>query len=282
MGGARAEGLGEAVAQAIYWQYRPAAITDAIPPTVEGQILGLADRIGTIVDLFNLGLMPSGSRDPYALRRAANGVIKILAGSGLPLSPTKLIDLMVAPGTAEAEGAKAVVPFLHERLDFYLREVCGFAPDVVRAVLAAYEERVPDAQARAEALTKVRGSDDLVAIAAAWKRTKNILRQADEKGMQRSGTVSIELLHAEAERALWEAVQGVFPRVEALRVEGNYVAALEAIATLRPSVDRFFEETMVLVEDAGLRANRLALLQETVQQLGSVADLSELAPDAAR
>ncbi len=279
---ARAEGLGESVAQAVYWQYRPAAITDAIPPTVEGQILGLADRIGTIVDLLSLGLVPSGSRDPYALRRAANGVIKILAASGLPLSPTKLINLVVAMGTAEAERAKAVVPFLHERLDFYLREVCGFAPDVVRAVLATYEERIPDAQARAEALTQVRGSDDLVAIAAAWKRTKNILRQAEEKAIPFSGTVRADLLHAEAERALWAAVQDVFPRVEAMRGEGQYAAALEAIATLRPYVDRFFEETMVLVDDVELRANRLALLHSTVVQLGAIADFSELVPDAAR
>ena len=279
---ARAEGFGESVTQAIYWQYRPAAITDAIPPTVEGQILGLADRIGTIVDLFSLGLVPSGSKDPYALRRAANGVIKILAASRLPISPTQLISLAMSPGTDEAWQTKEVVPFLYERTDFYLRDVCGSAPDVVRAVLAVYLERVPEAQARAEALAQVRGSEDMAAIAAAWKRTKNILRQADEKGLPRAGEVQANLLTTEAERDLWTAVVDLFSRVKALSVQHNYVAALEAIASLRPHIDRFFDEVMVLAEDADLRANRLALLQQTIQQLGSIADFSELVAEAAR
>ena len=184
---ARAEGLGEAVAQAIYWQYRPAAADDAIPPTVEGQLLGLADRMATIVDMFALGLEPTGSKDPFALRRAANGVIRILAESGLPLRLSELERLATSPEQdALAETAtSAVAVFFRERLDFYLREVMGYSYDVAKAVLAAGADDVADAIARAKALTAVRASDaegHLAAISAAFKRIQNILRQAREKG----------------------------------------------------------------------------------------------------
>ncbi len=262
----------EAVAQAIYWQYSPAAITAPIPPTVEGQLLGLADRIGTIVDLFAIGLAPSGSRDPYALRRQANAVVKILAVSRLPLT---LEDLLEA---AHAQAGGEVRPFLRERLSYYLEDVSKIPADAVLAVLAAGFDDVPDAEARARALAAVRGSADLPAISAAWKRTKNILRQAEEKGIAPSPKIDEILFTDEAERALAEAVASLIPEVEAFRTERNYRAALEAIATLRPEVDRFFDETMVMVEDPALRANRLALLGGIVRELGRIADFSELIP----
>ncbi len=261
----------EAVAQAIYHQYRPAAITEPIPPTIEGQILGLADRIGTIVDLFALGLEPSGSKDPYALRRQANAVIKILAVSKLPLS---LIELLQA---ADNPGAN-VRAFLRERLSYYLGDVQKLPADAVNAVLAVGFDDVPDAHARADALAAVRGSDDLQAISAAWKRTKNILRQAEEKGIERARAIEDALLADDAERALAEAVAVLIPRVEAFRERRDYRAALESIATLRPFVDRFFDTTMVMVEDERLRANRLALLDGIMRELGRIADFSELAP----
>ena len=174
---ARAQGQGEAVAQAIYWQYRPAAMDDPIPPAVEGQLLGLADRVATIAEMFAVGLEPSGSKDPFALRRAANGVIKILAESGLPLTIAGLESLALE--TLPRSGK--IAAFLRERLDFYLREVRGYSYDVVNAVLSTGLTTVTDAIARAQALTEVRGSDDLAAISTAFKRIKNILRQAEEK-----------------------------------------------------------------------------------------------------
>ncbi len=268
---ARAAGEREAVAQAIYHQYTPAAVTDPIPPTVEGQLLGLADRIGTIVDLFALGLEPSGSKDPYALRRQANAVVKILAVAKLPLTLTELLD--------GAENTAADVrAFLRERLSYYLQDVAKLPADAVHAVLAAGFDDVPDAQARAEALAQVRGSEDLQAVSAAWKRTKNILRQAEEKNIERSRAIDYALLTEEPERALAEAVAELIPRVEAFRAERSYRAALESIATLRPVVDRFFDTTMVMAEDERLRANRLALLDGIVRELGRIADFSELAP----
>jgi glycyl-tRNA synthetase beta chain len=177
---ARAQGLGETVAQAIYSQYMPASTDDPIPATVEGQILGLADRMATIAEMFAIGLEPSGSKDPFALRRAANGIIKILAESGLPLTLPALetMALESLPRARSGSGAGALVVFLKERLDFYLREVRGYAYDVVNAVLSTGLTTVTDAMARAQALTQVRGSEDLVAISTAFKRIKNILRQA--------------------------------------------------------------------------------------------------------
>ncbi len=272
---ARAQELDKA-AQAMYWQYLPASITDPTPPTIEGQILGLADRIGTIVDLFDKGLAPSGSRDPYALRRAANGVIKILAASQLPLSLQQTIDSTRSDPSAVSPSTVSVRAFLLERLGYYLREVCAAPTDVVNAVLATEIETIPDAQARAEALAQVRGSEDFAAIASAWKRTKNILRQAGEKHIAIAPVVESARLVEPAEQALWNAMQELLPAVARFRMERNYAGALAEVATLRPHVDRFFEETMVLVEDENLRANRLALLQAIVQELGRIADFSEL------
>ncbi len=272
---ARHAGFPEDVARAIYFQYRPAAITDAVPPTAEGQMLGIADRIGTVVDLLALGLVPSGSKDPYALRRAANGVIKILAASGLPLL---LGEVLAAAHEGEAGEAKA---FLRERLEFFLREVAALDADVVNAVLAAGAEDIPDAEARGRALREERGSEDLLAIAAAWKRTKNILRQAGEKQLPRPDRVEEALLRDEAEQQLWHAFQKLLPEAARLRESRSYREALQAIATLRPPVDRFFDSTMVLSEDAALRGNRLALLASIVTELGRIADFSELVPESA-
>ncbi len=275
-GGASADPDAEAVAQAIYSQYLPASITDPTPPTGEGQILGLADRIGTIVDLFNKGLAPSGSRDPYALRRSANGVIKILAVSGFPATLRELLRCAFETPESRTPEAHAVMPFLAERLSYYLREVCRLSADAVDAVLAADLDTVADAQARGEALAQVRGSDDLAAIAAAWKRTKNILRQAEEKQLMVDAPVDKVLLREDAERQLHDAVAALVPEVDRLRSEGNYTQALASIATLRPYVDRFFEQTMVMVPDPAVRANRLALLRWIVQELGRIADFSLL------
>jgi glycyl-tRNA synthetase beta chain len=270
---ARAQGLGETVAQAIYWQYSPAAIEDPIPPTVEGQLLGLADRIQTMVAMFGIGLEPTGSKDPYALRRAANAIVKILAESGLPL---RLGDLRGTAVLLRGEANAKVESFFRERLEFYLREVRGFAYDVVNAVLAAGCDDVRDAIARAEALTAVRGSEDLAAISAAFKRIKNILRQASEKGIAGGDSVRPESLKEPAERALHAEAGKLTPVVEDLRGRGEYRQALEQIATLRPHVDLFFDKVMVMVDDEAVRGNRLALIAQVLGGFSSIADFSEL------
>ena len=269
-------------ADAIYWQYMPASGADPIPPTVEGQLLGLADRIGTIVDMFSIGLEPTGSKDPYALRRSANAVVKILAEGEVPLL---LSEVAVAAATRKMTGYEAsLVTFLTERTVFYLSEIRGFSYDVVRAVPKLYgrqhgELSIKSLIARCEALTAVRGSEDFTAIAAAWKRTQNLLRQAKERTIPFGNRVNPQQLIEAAEKELYAAAQALGPRVFVLTERGEYAAALAAIATLRSYVDRFFDEIMVLVEDVELRGNRLALLQSILNDLGHFANFSELSPD---
>lgn len=266
---ARAQGLGEVVAQAIYAQYTPASTDDAIPATVEGQILGLTDRFQTIAAMFAIGLEPTGSKDPFALRRAANGVVKILAESALPLSFSDLVK------AADASQDK-LAAFFRERVEFYLREVRGFRYDVVNAVLAAGFDDIRDAIARAEALTAVRGSEDFAAISAAFKRMKNIVRQASEKELVGDSSVAEAQLADAAERALFEHSNTLAPAVEKLRAERQYQQALEQVATLRPHVDLFFDKVMVMVDDPAVRQNRLALIAYVLTGFSSIADFSEI------
>jgi glycyl-tRNA synthetase beta chain len=284
---ARAQGLGERVALAIYEQYTPASVEDEIPVSAEGQLLGLADRIQTIVAMFGIGNAPTGSKDPFALRRAANAIVKILAESELPLTLSEVLSAAPPhPGGKSQDAARAshpeieeqVAAFLRERLHFYLKDVCGFAYDVVNAVLAAGANDVRDAMARARALTDVRGakseSGDFAAISAAFKRIKNILRQAEEKGFA-VGTAESEKLAQEA-RQLADAAAALAPQVAALRERRNYGEALAAIATLRPTVDRFFDKVMVLDSDETVRGANLGLIDGVLRGFSGIADFSEI------
>jgi glycyl-tRNA synthetase beta chain len=249
---------------------------------VEGQILGLADRINSIVDMFAIGLKPTGSKDPFALRRAASGVVKILAESQLPITLgglTKIaVQASIQPGARETSAE--VKAFLRERLDFYLRETRGLSYDVVAASLAAGGDDIPDAIARAEALTAVRGSDDFAAISAAFKRIKNILRQAAEKERASpddiAGAVDEALLTEPAEKTLWAESTRLSSVVEALRGERKYREALEKIASLRPHVDGFFDAVMVMAPEPEIRKNRLALIASVLREFSKIADFSEI------
>jgi glycyl-tRNA synthetase beta chain len=258
------------VTKPIYEQYRPASIEDAIPSTIEGQLLGLADRIQTITAMFGIGQVPSGSKDPFALRRAGNAIIKILADSELPLS---LSDVVKA-ASPQQPLEKEVESFLRERLQFYLKDYRGFAYDVVNAVLAAGADDVRDAIARAEALTAVRGSEDFAAISIAFKRIKNILRQASEKGFEVGSPKSVPLA-PEAQKLL-DAAEALAPRVAELRDERAYGEALALIATLRPTVDLFFYKVMVLDPDPKLRGAHLGLIDQVLREFSGIADFSEI------
>ena len=263
---ARAQGLGERVAVAIYDQYTPAGTDDPIPVSIEGQLLGLADRIQTITAMFGIGLEPTGSKDPFALRRAANAIVKILAESGLPLT------LSAVSGAAQSDAK--IVAFLRERLNFYLKDVRGFAYDVVNAVLAADADDVRDAIARAEALTAARTSADFEAISAAFKRIKNILRQAEEKGFA-VGSAKDAALAAEAQK-VHDAATALAPQVAKLRQHRQYREALALIATLRPTVDAFFDKVMVLDPDPAVRGAHLGLIDEVLRGFSGIADFSEI------
>jgi glycyl-tRNA synthetase beta chain len=267
---AKAQGLGHTVAQAIYDQYTPASIEDAIPKTIEGQLLGLADRIQTITAMFGIGSAPTGSKDPFALRRAANAIVKILAESGLPLT----LDDVVSSSGVDGANREQVAAFLRERLHFYLKDVRGLAYDVVSAVLAAGADDVRDAIARADALSAARESADFAAISAAFKRIKNILRQAEEKGFAIQAAPGI-VLSAEAQQ-LAAAAAALAPQVAKLREQRANGEALAAIATLRPVVDAFFDKVMVLDPDPAIRGAHLALIDGILRGFSGIADFSEI------
>jgi glycyl-tRNA synthetase beta chain len=270
----KAQGVSAAASDAIYDQYLPESMEDAVPRTVEGSLLSIADKADTIAGMFGLGMEPTGSKDPFALRRAANGIVKILAESA-PALPLTLSE--VAGRATENEAVEAKVrAFLVERLEFYLREAKGQAYDVVKAVLAAGSDDVRDAVARAEAVSAVRGSADFEAVSAAFKRMKNILAQAKEKGesIDSAGGAAKDVHPAEG--ALAAAAAEVGGKVDMLSAGHEYVSALEAVATLRPQVDGFFDQVMVMDPDAEVRRSRLALLASIVKSFSGIADFSEI------
>ena len=279
----------EAIGDAIYHHYQPESMDDDVPPTLEGAVLAISDKADTITGMFALGIVPSGSRDPFALRRAANGIVKIIAEYKLPLSLAKLFaDARVEYASSAAEKRfdptidfrAEVAKFLRERIEFYLRDVRGFAYDVVNAVLAAGSDDVVDAIARAEALTQVRGSDDFASISVAFKRTKNILRQARETKKAIADDVDATALLDDPEKALAGKVPEIAAKVAPLREQKNYTAALTEISGLRQPVDLFFDKVMVMVDDERVRANRLALLQTLLREFSTIADFSEIVTEA--
>jgi glycyl-tRNA synthetase beta chain len=288
VGGRYAEhqGLSQGVADAIYDQYRPASMEDSVPRALEGAVVAIADKTDSIAGMFSLGLVPSGSKDPFALRRQANGIVKTIAEHKVPVGLTKLMaDAREAYAGSDAEkkftltgGAytEAIRAFFRERLEFYLRDALGLAYDVVNATLAASADDVVDAAARATALAKVRPSADFESISVAFKRMKNILRQAAETNKTVAEPFILSALREGAERNLAAAIPAVAEKVNQLRAEKDYEPALIEISRLRPAVDLFFDKVMVMVEDETLRANRLGLLATLVREFSSIADFSEI------
>ena len=275
----------QAISIAIYDQYKPKSMEDSAPRTIEGAILAVADKADSIAGMFALGLVPSGSKDPFGLRRQANGIVKTIAEHKLPIVLSALMkDARVRYRGSEAEKKfsadakfeEATRTFFRERLEFFLRDVHGYAYDVVNAVLAADADDVVDALARAQAVTMVRPSADFESISIAFKRMKNILRQASEGGREVGNGVNSSALREDAEKALAAQVPATAERVKMLRGERKYEDALLEIAKLRPAVDLFFDTVMVMVDDTVVRANRLALLQTLVKEFSTIADFSEI------
>jgi glycyl-tRNA synthetase beta chain len=283
---AKAQGLPDNIATAIYDQYKPESTEDSAPRTLEGAVLSMADKADSIAGMFALGLVPSGSKDPFALRRQANGIIKIIVEHKLPLNLSQIsADARDGYQGSEAEKKFTDGPlsykqilklFFWERLEFYLRDVLGLAYDVVNATLAAGADDVVDSVARAEAVAKVRPSSDFESISVAFKRMKNILRQAAETKKAVAEPFDPSALKDSEEKKLAEAVPGVAKKVKELSAARQYESALHEISRLRPSIDAFFDKVMVMVEDENLRAQRLGLLQTLVNEFSSIADFSEI------
>jgi glycyl-tRNA synthetase beta chain len=274
-----------AIAGAIYDHYKPESTEDGVPGSTEGAVLSVGDKADTIAGMFALGLVPSGSKDPFALRRQANGIVKVIAEKKLPLRLTDMMrDARAGYQRSDAEKkfvddakfVESVKTFFRERLEFYLKDVRGYAYDVVKAVLAADAEDVVDALARAEAVKQVLHMPEFVAIGAACKRMRNILRQAEEKGITPAAKFEYLANSAPEEKSLATYIAVNAPRVEAHRKKKEYGEALTLLSTAREPLDAFFDKVMVMVEDAQVRANRLALLQALLKEFSTIADFSEI------
>jgi glycyl-tRNA synthetase beta chain len=253
---ARVQGENEEVARAIYDHYKPASMEDSIPRTASGQFLSIADKLDTLIGCFRIGLIPTGSKDPFALRRAAQGVVKIIVEAGLRIPLRPFVDK-----------DPKLVEFMLDRIRHYFR---GFAYDEVNAVLAAGWDDLVDVQKRLAAIAAVRPTADFEPLAASCKRIANILKQANYTGSGQQ--IEPELLEAGPERDLYDAFEQVRRSIAPL----EYQPALEAIATLRPAVDRFFDKVMVNVPDERVRHNRLALLHALLTEFSTIADFAEI------
>jgi glycyl-tRNA synthetase beta chain len=245
---ARAQGESEEVALAIYDHYKPLSMEDAIPSTMAGRILSLADKWDTLVECFRVGMIPTGSRDPFGLRRAAQGLVRIVVEGKVKFDFPDM-----SPELSE---------FLRDRVEYYFRDVRGFAYDEVRACMAARWTDLLDLEARVARIKAIRPTSDFESMAASFKRIKNILKQAS---FSNSNAPNASLLEAGPEEDLY---------IEMRRTRGQ---SLESrIGPLRPKIDLFFDKVLVNAPDSRLRLNRLTLLQVLLAEFSEIADFSEI------
>ena len=276
---ALADGEGEVVADAIEAHYQPRFAGDALPAGNVAAAVALADKLDALVGFFGIGMVPTGDKDPFALRRAALGVLRILMEAPLPLELPKLIEVAAAgfrPGVLSAAGfAAQLQDFMFERLKNLLRgDDSGGGRDgaVIDAVLALKPARIDLVPAKLAAVEAFRALPEAAALAAANKRIVNILKKVEGT----PGEPDIALLQEDAEKALFHQVVEVAPLVRSHVANEDYTDALCALAGLRAAVDQFFEDVMVMAEEPLTRANRIALLAQLAGLMNQVADLSRL------
>ena len=269
------DGEDKRVATAIYEHYLPVEAGGELPSDNVGSFVSLADKIDTICGCFGVGLIPTGSADPYALRRSAIGILSILLGRNLPVSLRQLIgrsvELLEEKLTRPvAEVREDVLEFIRLRL-FNMLTSQGFAHDVVDAVLSASFDDPLDAVARVKALAELKGQDDFEPLAVAFKRVVNIIKDGVET------PVDDTLFEDETEKKLAAALDDVSAKVQKAVAAGDFMSALQIIATLRGPVDDFFDGVMVMAEDERIRTNRLALLTTAARIFADIADFSKIA-----
>ncbi len=273
---ARHEGLRDGVAIAIEDHYKPRFAGDALPRNHTGTVLALADKLETLVGLFGIGQLPTGDKDPFALRRHALGVIRILMEKNLPLSLSELVQagLQAFPEgmLTHASAAEDLLHFAYERLTGALREQ-GYSVQEVDAVIALRPSPWGDIPKRLAAVRAFAALPESASLAAANKRVGNILKKSDDAPVALNGA----LLHEPAEAALSAALAAASAQAQPLFEQGDYAASLQALAVLKAPVDAFFDAVMVNADDPALRANRLALLRALHEAMNRVADLSRLA-----
>ena len=250
---ARAQGESEGVARAIYDHYKPLSMEDEIPGTEQGLWLALIDKLDTLRESFKAGLIPSGSKDPFALRRAAQGVIRILAEGKLKKNQNENYALKEEP---------QLQAFLEDRVKFYFKDARGFAYDEISAAMAAGWSDLADLESRLKRIQTIRPTPDFEPLAASFKRIKNILKQA---GFDGGGVFTESLLEVGPERDLYDAIRAT---------AGQPIES--KIASLRPKVDLFFDKVLVNAPDAKVRENRLTLLKSLLDEFSAIADFSEI------
>ena len=279
MGGyyARHDGLGETVAEAIEDHYKPRFAGDALPRNPVGVVVALADKLETLVGMFGIGNLPTGDKDPFALRRHALGVIRMLTETGLPLA---LADLWAAAvpafGSLIQDPTEVLRDFILDRLAGGLRDQ-GYSAQEVAAVMGLRPERLAEVGQRLEAVRAFAALPEAAALAAANKRIGNILKKAGDAEQVVDPHVSEVLLQESAEQALYARMRTVLPQADALFEQGDYTASLQALSVLRPEVDAFFDGVMVNAEQLDLRLNRQGLLKQLHLAMNRVADLARLA-----
>ena len=280
---AKSQGEPEEVAWAVYDHYKPAGLEDSIPRNIAGQAVSLADKFDSLVGCFAVGLVPSGSSDPFALRRAAIGIVKIILETKLPVS----LSLVIARSarsfssgprkiavTLEVE--KQVRDFILDRARFVLKEQGGLAYDEVNAALAAAGDDLVDAVRRMQAVRAIRKTKNFEPLAVSFKRVRKILEKAGPEAAWKLSGVRSDLFQEDAERELHARASATMKEVEQHKRAGKYREALQDIATLRPAVDRFFDEVMVNADDEQIRKNRLTLLSGLLSEFSTIADFSEI------
>lgn len=275
---ALADGLQAEVANAIEDHYKPRFAGDSLPRNAVGSVVALADKLETLVGLFGIGQIPTGDKDPFALRRHALGVLRILLEQRLAISLPHVLGLAAAAFAAEQISATVAVDvyrFMQDRLRVYLKDQ-GHAADAVEAVVCQSPERIDQIPARLAALQGFRSLPEAAALAAANKRIRNILKKVEGE----PGAVDTQRLQEAAEHDLHRALVATEPAVLAALGHADYAQALTALATLKAPVDRFFDEVMVMADDLAVRANRLALLAHLGRLMNSVADISELSSES--
>ncbi len=269
------EGEEPRVATAIYEHYLPTGAGGELPGDNVGAFVSIADKIDTICGCFGVGLIPTGTADPYALRRSAIGILSIILDRGYRLSLTELVgrsvDLLSEKLTRGADDVKAdVVEFIRLRF-FNMLTAQGYPQDAVDAVLGAGFDDAIDAQERVRALAELKGRADFEPLAVAFKRVVNIIKGGEPT------PVDARLFEDDCERRLYEDLQRVREEVERRVAGGDYAEALHAIASLREPVDAFFDGVMVMAEDASVKTNRLALLTGVARLFENIADFSKIA-----
>ncbi len=272
---ARHDGEPEEVALAASEHYQPRFAGDALPSTVTGTVVALADKLETLVGIWGIGLQPTGEKDPFALRRHALGVLRMLVEKRLPLSLNGLLQdaAQLFAGNANFKEATAeITAFMLDRLRGLLRER-GYTPNEIEAVVAQNPDRLDNIVERLEAVHAFAALPEAESLAAANKRITNILKKSEGA----RGAVQPALLKEVAEEGLYSAMVSLKPQVDAAFARGDYTGTLKALAHLRNDVDAFFNDVMVMAEDLELRNNRIALLSDLHGMMNQVADISKLA-----